>query len=81
MCYTRGPDLVATYADTRKQLVCPEFLWRIGDEVPSSTAVIFETLVSTQTPLLDSSSEVTVQCVMRSDACHALCEPGDSNEA
>ncbi len=73
--YVRGSDLIATYADVG-QNVRPEFCWRVlpaGE--PALGAFMIETLISTQTDLLNSDPTIDIQSCLRAATCSLFSEP------
>lgn len=59
--YVRGPDLVATYAQTPERNVRPQIYWRY---VESNDAPGLEVILSTQTSLLDSTPLTSMESTL-----------------
>ncbi len=79
-CYVRGSDLVATYADSGRN-VFPEFYWRVSTGSPThSGAVVLDLLVSMRTDLPDGDPSVDLRCRLPAESCDVIREPGSVAE-
>ncbi len=66
--YTRGADLVATYAPGEAFPFREEFYWRLADAPPTAALLAEVTgLVSLQTELLDTEPHLTIESEWQSD--------------
>lgn len=62
--YTRGSDLVATYAASETRNIQTQIYWRAVDETAYCHAAGVELILSAQTHLLDSRPTLTTQSVL-----------------
>jgi hypothetical protein len=76
--YTRGSDLVATYAASETRNIQTQIYWRAVDAASSYGAAGLELILSAQTHLLDSRPTLTTQSVLPTGPVLGL--SGDSAE-
>src|SRR4051812_37189490 len=63
-CYQRGPDLVATYAQTPERNVRPQVYWRVVESEGLPARGGLEVILSAQTSLLDSQPQMIVESAL-----------------
>lgn len=64
--FVRGPDLVATYADTPRRDFRTQVYWRHLPDLAADAALAVELIVSLQTELLDAQPELCVESTLSS---------------
>lgn len=59
--YSRDADFVSVYKEIPERPVRYQVYWRMLDQLPAEVSVMWELIISAQTPLLDSDPTVVVQ--------------------